>query len=289
MRDLSFYNAILERYSVRRYQDKPLNAEQTEAIRHIIGEITPLSVHAAVQFFQLSAYANAFDRLVMQGPHGQLINAPHVVLPYAANQQITELETGFQAQQFCVRCYQLGIGTCYIGTAGREQGIASHFHLPEGSKMGAAVVYGLPVEKETRTLANYLRKPGYRTRRKPLEEIFSVNTFHQAGEVPESLKDILLAAQRSPSATNAQPWHLLLKDQWLYLYTNPAVYPKILHESSRLTYALFDAGILMANVSLAYEAMDTFRTWEMCLNSRHEFPAASQGILPVAKIFAGVQ
>lgn len=289
MQDLSLYNAILERYSVRKYQPQSLSAELTAEVSHIIDTITPLPGSSLPQFYQITAYANGIDRLVMQGPHGQLINAPHVVLPIMANPPSNELATGFAAQQFCVRCYQLGIGTCYIGTAGREQGIASHFHLPEGSKMGAAVVYGLPVEKETRTLANYLRKPGYRTRRKPLEEILSIDTFHQSGEAPEFLKDILLAAQRSPSATNAQPWHLLLKDQWLYLYANPAVYPKILHESSRLTYALFDAGILMANVSLAYEAMDTFRTWEICLNCRHEFPAAPQGILPVAKIFTGVQ
>ena len=287
MRDQPLYNAVLERYSVRRYQDQPLSEEHIEAVKHIIAKITPLAVHAAVQFFQLSAYANAFDRLVMQGPHGQLINAPHVILPYTANLQTTELETGFQAQQFCVRCYQLGIGTCYIGTAGREHGVASHFHLPEASQMGAAVVYGLPVEKETRTLANYLRKPGYRTRRKPMEEIFSVNTFHQAGEAPESLKEILLAAQRSPSATNAQPWHLLLKDHWLYLYTNPGVYPKILHESSRLTYALFDAGILMANVSLAYEAMDHYRHWQVYMDGQIEYPPAPDGFIPAGRIFTG--
>lgn len=177
-----------------------------------------------------------------------------------------------------------GIGSCYLGTPGRERAIIRQFGLPSDSVLGSTVVFGYPKKVETRNLANYFRKPGYRTKRMPYEEFFSMHVFDNPSTVPDRLESILVAARRAPSAVNAQPWRFVYENNILYLYVVPQVYPFVLNQKSRNIYALHDAGIVMANIWLAYQSMGIERDWTLYVHDQTGFPTVPADVLPIAKI-----
>ena len=70
----------------------------------------------------------------------------------------------------------------------------------------------------------------------------------------------------------------------LYLYVLPRTYPFVLSQRNRNTYALHDAGLVMANISLAYESLGEEREWVLYDFDVHSFPEFPKDVLPVGKI-----
>jgi hypothetical protein len=283
MENQKLYQAILDRFTVRQYEQRIFDSEMYDLLNSLIENVKPLLPDNKVTFLQIHEI-NPVDLLVAQGPYGTFVNSPHVLLPYTTSQQFPLLEIGFQAQQVVLRLFEHGIGSCYLGTAGRENAVIRHFKLPVNSAMGASLVIGYPKNTELRSVANYFRKPGRQTKRMMMEELFFVDEFDRVGQVPEQLKPIMEAARRAPSAVNAQPWRFVLNDGWLHLFVLPKVYPFVLTQRHRNTYALHDAGLVMANISLAYEAIGEGRDWVLYDFGVDSFPHFPKAVLPVGKI-----
>ena len=283
MQNQELYQAILDRYTVRQFEQTVFQQETYDLLNGIIGNVKSLLPDNQVTILQMNEITPV-DLLVAQGPYGTFVISPHVLLPYTISQQFPLVEIGYQAQQIVIQLFKAGIGSCYLGTAGRENSVIRHFDLPVNASMGASLVIGYPKNNELRSMANYFRKPGKHTKRMLLEEIVFVNEYDQMGQVPAALKPILEAARRAPSAVNAQPWRFVIKDGWLYLYVRPKAYPFVLSQRNRNTYALHDAGLVMANISMAYEAMGEQRDWVLYDFDIHSFPEFPKAVLPVAKI-----
>ena len=283
MQNPELYQAILDRFSVRQFEQEVFRAEEYDLLRGLIDGREPLRPNNHISFLQFHEIAPV-DLLVAQGPYGAFITSPHVLLPYTTSQQFPLLEVGFQTQQIVIGLFKAGIGSCYLGTAGRERIVTRHFELPLNAQLGASLVIGYPKNMETRTVANYFRQPGGKTKRMEISEFFYVEEFGQTGEIPASLKEVLAAAQRAPSAVNAQPWRFVLHQDWLYLYVMPGVYPFVLNQRHKNTYALHDAGIVMANIWLAYQAMGERKNWALYDFHEGSFPNYPKDVLPVAKI-----
>lgn len=283
MKDQALYQAILDRYSVRQYEQEPLSSQQMDLVNALISQSQPIVEDNTIEYLQFHEI-NTMDLLVAQGPYGAFVVSHDVLVPYTVTEQFPLVEVGFQAQQVVVRLFQAGIGSCYLGTAGREQSVIRHFDLPINTKVGASLVIGLPKEEALRSIANYFRQPGHKTKRLALEEIYAEGEFGQSAGVPVGLVEVMTAAQRAPSAVNAQPWRFVKSGDWLYLYVTPRVYPFVLSQRHKMTYALHDAGIVMANIWLAYQASGELREWVMYDLDDAGFPACPKDALPVAKI-----
>ena len=283
MKDQELYQAIIDRATVRQFEQAALTQDSVDQLNAFIAMSKPLVPDNHVAFLQLHEI-NPVDLLVAQGPYGTFVVSPHVLLPYTTSQQFPLLEVGYQAQQVVIHLFKAGIGSCYLGTAGRETSVIRHFGLPVNSVMGASLVIGYPKDSDFRSVANFFRKPGNPTKRLAMEELFFLDEFGNTGTMPEALSLVMTAAQRAPSATNAQPWRFVRKGDWLYLYVLPRVYPFVLSQRNRNTYALHDAGLVMANISLAYQALGEERNWVLYDFAEASFPEFPKEVLPVGKI-----
>ena len=283
MKDQALYQAIMDRYSVRQYEQIPLSSAQINLIKELIQQSQPLVSGNRIEYLQFYEI-NTMDLLVAQGPYGAFITSQDVLLPHTVTEQFPLVELGFQAQQVVVRLFQAGIGSCYLATAGREQSVIHHFDLPINAKVGASLMIGMPKEDGMRSIANYFRQPGHKTKRLSLKEIYAEGEFGQSAAVPDGLVEMMTAAQRAPSAVNAQPWRFVKSGDWLYLYVMPKVYPFVLSQRHKMTYALHDAGIVMANIWLACQALGTPREWVMYDLDGGGYPECPKDALPVAKI-----
>lgn len=257
LKDDALYRAILDRRSTRQYQQESLSPEKLAQVDSILSEVEPLQAGKKICTLRLDDIDRA-DRIVTQGAYGRFIVSPHILLPYLEGDESALTEAGYQSEQIAVRLWQAGIGSCFVGAAGREERLLSHFNLAAGAKTAAALMFGLPTENPRRALATYFRSPDRKRRRLDPESLFI-----DAARPPEELSPIIEASRWAPSATNAQPWRFAWREGRLWVYLTHTVYPAVLSENSQKTYMRHDGGLVMANISMATRAYGGKATWEL--------------------------
>ena len=280
MHDL--YRAILSRRSVRRYAQEQLDDQTLAKVRAIVAALQPLCPdnRLEVQFHDVAADEDLVDRL---GGYGRIVTPPHYLAPYMISDGHPLVDLGYRVEQIAVRLTQLGVGTCYIGSLGRENEARERFGLPGSARIGAFLAYGYPATSVMgRTFNAALRRIAGATDKLPLERIFYHTTFDRPATPPPELADLMEAARCAPSAVNAQPWRFLWRDEELYLFVQRA--NRRYGSGPNADYRYYDGGICMANVALALEAQGTKGQWQLLDPAGQGLPDGLLELEPLAKL-----
>jgi nitroreductase len=259
LRQNSVYQAIVARRSVRRYEGTPLDPATLTLVREIIAGVKPLvpENHFDVLMKDVAPGEDLVSRL---GGYGRLVTPPHYLVPYIVGERHPLTDLGHRVEQIAVRLAMLGIGTCYIGSLGREAAVRERFALPEGARIGAFLLFGRPsTALGGRTFNAAMRRMIGATNKLPAERIFFRETFDAPTTPPPDLAPLIEAARNAPSAVNAQPWRLLWRDGQLYLFVTRR--NRRYGEAGGQLYRLYDGGICMGNVTLALEALGIAGHW----------------------------
>jgi nitroreductase len=185
-------------------------------------------------------------------------------------------------EQIAVRLTALGIGTCYIGSLGREAAVRDRHGLPKGTRIGAFLTFGLPSSAPGSRLFNTLiRTAAGATNKMPVERIFFRDTFDAPATPPANLVPLIEAARHAPSAVNAQPWRFLWHDGRLYMFVRRK---NLKYGPAKVEYRLYDGAICMANVALALEALGMEGHWQMLAQDEAHLPDHPPGLQPMAML-----
>lgn len=274
------YRTLLARKSCRRFDSPPLNDQILQSVQTALEAIAPIQDGQHIQFLMLNELEKS--RLaVAQGAYGRFIASPHLMVPYTENNSDALVELGFQSQQAVISLEEFGLASCYIGAHGRVRKLQQEFELSEDTHLAAVLIYGKPAPSpRNKNINRSLRSLIGSRKRKPAERIL-LDPTAQHSSLPSEWDAILEAGRWAPSATNAQPWRLLPIGNEFQLFTNPAAYPLVLSADSKLMYGLYDAGIFMANISLAAKAWDVQAHWRL----HHETRVPNQkSLIPIARL-----
>jgi nitroreductase len=275
------YRTLLGRRSCRRFEAAPLSQQNLQEIQDALRTVEPLQSGQHIQFALLNELEKS--RLaVAQGAYGRFIVSPHLMIPYSTNASNPLIELGYQSQQAVILLEEMGLGSCYIGAHNRVRKLQHEFDLPEASHLAAVLIYGTPTPSAIiRNLDQSYRSLIGSRKRKPATDILLTSDEVHPANLPREWEAILEGGRWAPSATNAQPWVLLPLEDGFHLYTNPAAYPIVLTAGSKLMYALYDAGIFMANISLAAQAWGVHAHWHL----QHESHLLERkSLIPVARL-----
>ena len=281
------YQAILTRRSTRRYTSEPLSTEVLVQVQEIISGVKPLV--AGNDFNVLARDVEPGEDLVETlGAYGRIVSPPHYLVPYSVGAKHTLTDQGYRVEQIAVRLTELGIGTCYVGSLGREDAVRSRFGLPEAARIGSFLVFGHPAT----SLAGQIVNTGVRwmagaTNKLPPERIFYRETFDNPTMPSEELAPLIEAARHAPSAVNAQPWRFLWRGGTLYLFVQRE--NRRYGKGPAADYRLHDGGICMANIALALEALHRDGRWRMLAEDERGLPNHPPGLQPLAKLPYGVE
>ncbi len=277
------YRTLLARTSCRRFSPSPLEEETLQSVLQALKSVTPIQADSPVDFLTLNEPEKS-QLAAAQGAYGRFIVSPHLLIPYTKKSSNSLIELGFQSQQAVIKLEELDLGSCYVGAHSRVRKLQQEFGLPDTAHIAAVLIYGQPAESQRQKNLNqsYRALIGSR-KRKPVESLF-IEPTAQSMHLPEQWKAILEAGRWAPSATNAQPWRLLPINGEFQLFTNPAAYPIVLTAGSKLMYALYDAGIFMANIHLASRAFGVPAHWSMYHQTRIPDQKA---LIPVARLSFG--
>ncbi len=265
--------ALLSRYSLRSYDPNALDEKTLDNIEKLVQMTEPLLPVNSMEI-SLMRHLSGKERSAAMGLINPHIHPPHILITWITGGEHPYTELGYRMEQTAVQLHSMGIGNCFIGTLGREHAINNQFGLPPQSVTGAILALGKP------GVPGAGNKP---KKRMPLEKIAFLNDFSTPLTEPKALAPILEAARMAPSATNAQPWRLLWKEPFLFLFVTSKKLANILSTEFK-KYCLYDGGICMANISMALKTCDMPANWEVFDSSSLTAPEHPQEFIPLAKI-----
>ena len=277
------YQAILARRSVRRYVKRPLDEATLTQVQEILCGIKPLVPDNRLQVLMKDVLPGE-DLVATLGGYGRMVNPPHYLVPYIVGEKHLLEDLGYRVEQIAVRLMALGVGTCYIGSLGREAAVRTRFGLPAEARIGAFLIFGQPSVAPGGGLFNTLiRIAAGAANKMPAKHIFFWDRFDAPAEPPAKLAPLIEAARNAPSAVNAQPWRFLWHDERLYLFVkrNNLRYGS---SGAMAHYRLYDGGICMANVALALEALGMEGHWQMLARDAAHLPDHPASLQPMAKL-----
>lgn len=261
MRDPHLYGAILSRRSVRRYRKNPLDGETLARVHEIVSTVKPL--FEGNRFQVLKRDVGRSEKLVEAlGAYGTLVSPPHYLVPYLVGDSHPLEDCGYRSEQIAVRLAGLGVGSCFIGSLGREEAVLQRFGLPPGARIGAFLVFGWPTTNPVGRVVNAaLRQMTGATRKLPSEKLFLLEDFNTPAPPPPHLAPLIEAGRNAPSAVDAQPWRFLWRRGRLHLLVKR--HNRRYGRGVSQLYRLYDGGICMANLSLALQALGQAGHWRM--------------------------
>jgi nitroreductase len=274
------YRTLLARTSCRRFDSAPLDETALQSVHLALDSVEPIQAEHRVKFLTLNELEKS-QLAVAQGAYGRFIVSSHLMIPYTEKSSDSLIELGFQSQQAVIKLEEMGLGSCYVGAHSRVRKLQQEFGLAETAHLAAVLIYGKPAppQQKKHITQSLLGLTGNRTR-KPVENLF-IEPIPLDMHLPAEWEAILEGGRWAPSATNAQPWRLLPIDGEFQLFTNPAAYPIVLNAGSKLMYALYDAGIFMANILLAARAFGVQAHWTL----QHQTRVPNQkSLIPIARL-----
>lgn len=196
-------DTIRGRRSVRTFENKPLTPEDRAYVDQVIQSIqTPFGV--PVEFRLLDVAKHGLKSPVIVGAH-------EYVAAKVERAQDAELALGFAFECFCLRAAERGLGTVMLAASLSRKSFEEAMEVGAGEVMPVASPVGYPAAKLS-LRESMMRKAIKSDERLPFSQIFFNGTFDvplspsDAGSVEEPLQMLRLA----PSATNKQPWRVVL-------------------------------------------------------------------------------
>jgi hypothetical protein len=282
---VDLYQAILKRRSTRRFRDEPLSSEMLRQVDDIVAHAQPLVAQNRFRVMRRDVVSGE-DLIAAMGGYGRIVTPPHFLMGYIVGDRAPLVDLGFRLEQIAVHLAGLDIGSCFIGSLGRETDMRVRFHLNQDAQTGAFLIFGYPTESVTgRAINAVIRGAALRAGKLAASDIFHKDTFDQPCAPPKELSKLIDAGCQAPSAFNAQPCRLLWRDDTLYLFVkreNPR-YGRPVSQN----YRYFDAGAHMANLSMAMDALDILGDWELLKTSNLGLPEHPDSLEALAKVRLG--
>lgn len=163
---------------------------------------------------------------------------------------------GYCFQEALLELTSLDLGTCWLGgTFGRGY-IARALSLPEGKVIPAISPIGISLKKRTATdkLVRFLAKS---EKRKPHDQLFFSHSAKEGlkplemNDEKNQLDKILESIRFAPSASNKQPWRIIIQNETIHLYWD--FDEKYNSMSKRMNIQALDMGIALCHLMKSSE------------------------------------
>jgi nitroreductase len=254
--------AIRQRISVRSYAERPVEPELRKQLEELcLNQKDAGPFGAAVRFKLLDLEPLNSSDLRKMGTYGIIKGARHYILGAVRNKEGSMADLGYCLEKIILEATALGLGTCWMGGTFKRSAFAAQMELAEDELLPAITPVGYPaVEKST--TERVMRFGAGSNRRKPWSELFFKSDGITALSESEcgTFREAYEAVRMGPSASNKQPWRLVLDQQGathLYLKENK-IYNRMM---GKVRLQLIDMGIAMCHFEVAARELSLPGAW----------------------------
>ncbi|QMS85280.1 nitroreductase family protein [Candidatus Xianfuyuplasma coldseepsis] len=209
----SFFTIIEERTSVRSYENKQLSNQDRTKITEILEEYqqqTPPFGHS-VRFFLVD---NGTTRQTKIGTYGFIKNPPSFIGGVVHNSIEGMVDFGFLMEQVILRLTELGFGTVWLGGTYHRKNF--DVRVDDGEIIAAVSPVGYGTSRSLRE--RVIRWGAKGDQRRPFDMLFFLGNPVRPVPIDHIYYKYLEAVRLAPSASNKQPWRILLIERVFHLY-----------------------------------------------------------------------
>ncbi len=213
--DFSIEEAVRKRYSVRNYNEKEIEEDKRKAIKVFI-ETLDNPFGKKVNFHFLTTSEVKDEGL---GTYGVIKGARQYIGTTIKQEPMALEALGYEMEAVVLYLAHLGLGTCWLGGTFNRKGFAKAMNVAEDGMFPIITPYGYAATKK-HVKETLMRKMIQADHRKDWGQLFYKDDFHsqltkeEAGDLDFPLEMVRLG----PSASNKQPWRVLLKDNVCHFY-----------------------------------------------------------------------
>ena len=183
---MTLQEAIAARHSVRRYQEKPIEAE---IVKRLNEEIALCNQEGGLHIQLVTDEPKAFSsKIATYGKFSGVSNYLAMVGPKGADEAI-----GYYGERLVLLAQTLGLNSCWVGLSFTKQ--PDRYQMADGEKLHCVITLG------------YGANQGVQHPMRPMEKFIKLN-----GNMPEWFKRGMEAALLAPTAVNQQKFEFELLD-----------------------------------------------------------------------------
>lgn len=245
---MKVFDNIKNRKSVRTFLDTPLRSDTNDYINNYLEmlreEFGPFNHKINLSVVDIKPGKKV-------GTYGIIKNPQQYIAGTVVNTNEGLLDFGYLFEKMILDFNLKHIGTCWMaGTFKRKD--FEEVTFENGAIMPAVTPIGY--FENRRFFENLMRKAVKSDMRLPYESMFFKDDF----KTPMTEEKVLEAVRLGPSASNKQPWRILIKDDTYHLYLEENVkYNNTL--SFKVQY--IDIGIAMYHLEAALKENEVEKTW----------------------------
>ncbi len=260
--NLSMLDAIRHRRSVRTYADQPLNPEVRQKVEAILVDPGACPFDHTPRFALIERTKAHKEEKVKLGTYGFIKGAPYFIAGALTRGKMAEVDFGYLMERIVLEMTRLGLGTCWLGGTFSRKEYAQVLRLDDRSWVPAILALGVPAKRKG-TVERLIRWGAKANNRKTFAELFFNRDFthplsrERAGEYVEVLDMVRIG----PSASNKQPWRIVVDGEHLHLYLARTPRYRRLVPSTDLQ--LIDMGIAMQHLEAAAKIVGLSGDWTM--------------------------
>lgn len=207
---------IRKRVSTRTYESRKLSADDKEKILKEISQLTnPFGENVRIHLIEKNTAANG-EKL---GTYGVIKGASTFLGVTTDKTEFGLVAAGYQFENLVLIATGMGLSTVWLaGTFSREQ-FEKAMDIQKDELFPAISPIGYAADKRSIT-ENLMRKTMKSDMRKPWGELFFLDSFGNelSHEEADRYADPLEMLRLAPSATNAQPWRVVKKQNVYHFF-----------------------------------------------------------------------
>jgi nitroreductase len=210
----SIYEIIPKRKSVRTYKDEPVAEAVLRKIEDSLRHLPIPPLHSKSRFILAAAAEGDAEALKGLGTYGIIRKPAGFVIGAVQDDPDGLVDFGFQMQAIVLMLTDLGLGSCWLGGSFRKSRFSERIAAAGGECVPSVLSFGIPAEKPG-MLETLMRAGAGSDRRKTFESLFFKSDFSRplSREEAGSYGRILDMVRLAPSASNRQPWRIVLDSE----------------------------------------------------------------------------
>ncbi len=250
---------IRTRKSIRTYNNTAIEPAVKQQVLDFMRDNSMGLFGNRVEFFWIDGNADEFKDTKL-GTYGVISGTKSFITGKITDSDKNFEDFGYCMEKLILYCAQLNIGTCWLGGTYNKTAFGTSLKLKEGEIIPAVSPVGYFGSKK-RTIDKLFRRMAGSDNRKPFDELFFSTDFtQQLSEIEKAIYGFFLEMVRlAPSASNKQPWRVVLMDNvfHFYLKRTPNYNSKLMQSDLQRV----DMGIGMAHFELALAEKQLNHAW----------------------------
>jgi len=214
--NFSIEESVKKRYSVRSYKEQEVELDKRKAIESFVDSLdNPFG--KKINFHYLDNREMKNEQKL--GTYGVIKGAMQYIGTTIKLEPMALEALGYELEAVILYLTHLGFGTCWLGGTFNRKGFAKAMNIEEDEIFPIVTPYGYAATKK-HMKEIVMRKMIKADQRKEWNQLFYINNFQspltkeKAGDLEVPLEMIRLG----PSASNKQPWRIILKDNACHFY-----------------------------------------------------------------------